>query len=479
MAIDATYHGHVAFEHWNCGVNNQVLYGYFDATLPDPVLQTQVVDELGLNVGRCQLPTIAVDGDVLPPTPHIVYSRPPVKGEPDDVYHAEPGNPWPTVNISYSATPSVHPHIAVFESNLQVVWSEEGSQEIFHRARHPMLWWGPISNVSNTGGESDYPRIVMPGYHVTWMDKTEWIPGGLDNIRIWQSYYTCPSDEPGLWEPATNMVPTVEHARYPHAVRRQDLIGNTFLDVAHTEGDPLSSYEPIYTIEISHKQLTGGPPPGGGEMLLAVNANESAPGGARAFWKRMSFSVPRDLEVSFAIAGSADGQDEMKLVLDNRDFGWNTTEAWNGGELRGQRKVVRFRLPLKAGRHALELHASGRPVFKGLRVWYGRIGGGPQSDGLTLDVPKTTFLAQSFPNPTFGKATIAYGLAKEGPVKLSIYNALGQVVRELVSENQRPGFHRVEWDGKSRAGKQVTSGIYFYRLNAGGFTKTNKLIVVR
>ena len=469
----------MAFEHYNCPPflsENELIYGGFDASQENPSLDYQTVDHSPYF--RFQSPAIALDGDY----PHIVYSRPPSVGLQDDIYHTElAGQFWPKFNVSeYSVAPSRHPHIEIYDSNLQVVWSEgdEGSQEIFHRGRHPMLWWGAITNASGTPyGDSDYPRITMPGYHVVWMDKTESLTEGGGPPRLWQTYYTIPSDEPGLWKPAVNMVPTVEHARYPHAVRRQDLIGTTFFDVAHTEGDPPASGVPIYTIEFSHKQISGGG--GGGEMLLAVNVNESAPGGSRAFWKRMSFSVPRDLDVSFAIAGSADNQDEMKLVLDSRDFGWNTSEAWDGRELRGQRKVVKFRVPLKKGTHILELHASGRPDFKGLRIWHGKFGGGPQSSGLVTDVPASTFLSQSFPNPTFGKATIAYGLAKEGPVKLSIYNALGQVVRELVSENQRPGFHRVEWDGKTQEGKQVTSGIYFYRLNAGGFSKTNKLVVVR
>jgi len=474
LAIDPTYHGHVAYENWGLTPPfSDIMYGYFDATQNYPPLYTQSVDNL--TDGRCQNPAIALDYL----TPHIVYSRPPNSGAPDDVYHAEPGNPWPTFNVSSSpSVTSTHPHIAIQESKLQVVWSEKGD-EILHRARDPWFWWGLITNVSNTpGGASDYPRIVMPGYHVVWMDKSErWseeFQGPPDFKNPWQVYYTFPWPDPGTWTPATNIVPTYEDASYPHATLRQTLIGDNYLDVAHTEGD-----QSLYTIEISHKQLTGGPPPGGGDMLLAINADEVALGGSRALWKKLTFKVPRDLDVSFAIAGAADNQDEMKLVLDNRDFGWNTTEAWNGRELRGQRKVVKFRVPLKKGEHTLELHASGKPVFKGLRAWYGKIGGGPQSGELALGIPKESFLAQSYPNPTFGKATIAYGLSKEGPVKLSIYNALGQVVRELVSENQRPGFHRVEWDGKSQAGKQVTSGIYFYRLNAGGFSKTNKLVVVR
>jgi hypothetical protein len=469
LAIDGTYHGHVTWEHKST-TTSEILYGYFNANLTNPPRTISTVQTSASGI-RCQNPAIALDGN----NPQIVYSRPPGSGQPTDIFQAKKqGSTWPKFNVSSS--PSVgsdHPHMAIQNGDIQVVWSEGGGSEIYHRAYVAFFGvWGTITNVSNTSGGSDYPRIVVPGYHVTWMDHSESFGSPAKNP--WQTYYTSPATNPGDWNPATNLVPTYEDACYPHAARRQDLIGNTYLDVVHTEGDAF-----LYTLEVSHKQVGWMNPPGGGEMLLAVNADEAAPGGSRALWMSVPFDVPRDLDVNFAIAGSADNQDGMKLVMDDHDFGWNTPEAWNGQELRGRRKIVRFSEALKAGKHTLELHVSGTPVFKGLRVWHGSIGGGPQSGELALGVPKTSFLAQSFPNPTFGKAMIEYGLAKEGPVKLSIYNALGQVVRELVSENQSPGFHRVEWDGKTREGKQASSGIYFYRLNAGGLSKTNKLVVVR
>ncbi|MFQ6093242.1 MAG: FlgD immunoglobulin-like domain containing protein [bacterium] len=62
---------------------------------------------------------------------------------------------------------------------------------------------------------------------------------------------------------------------------------------------------------------------------------------------------------------------------------------------------------------------------------------------------------------------------------LMIYNILGQEVRALVDEPQGPGYYTMTWDGRGRDGRPVTSGIYFYRLKAGGFCVTNKMMLMR
>jgi hypothetical protein len=110
--------------------------------------------------------------------------------------------------------------------------------------------------------------------------------------------------------------------------------------------------------------------------------------------------------------------------------------------------------------------------------------GGPQTEedeelGAQASWPMNFALGQSYPNPLHERTTIAYQLPIESPVSLKIYNVAGQVVRELASGKQKPGYYKASWDGKDGSGRQVSSGIYFYRLDAGGFTKTNKLVVVR
>jgi DNA-binding beta-propeller fold protein YncE len=107
-------------------------------------------------------------------------------------------------------------------------------------------------------------------------------------------------------------------------------------------------------------------------------------------------------------------------------------------------------------------------------------GGGPQTQGPPVKViPKVNFLAQSHPNPASGEAVIEYGLAKESPVNLVVYNVAGQVVREYEPGKQEAGFYTYQWDGRSNRGHRVGAGVYFYRLEAGSWVKTRKMVVIK
>jgi hypothetical protein len=101
-----------------------------------------------------------------------------------------------------------------------------------------------------------------------------------------------------------------------------------------------------------------------------------------------------------------------------------------------------------------------------------------ESDGASLAALETD-LRGGYPNPFEETATIEYVLSDERDVTLEVYNVLGQRVRTLVSEKQEGGLHRVRWHGENRYGKRVGSGVYFYRIEAGGFTETRKLVLVR
>jgi hypothetical protein len=95
-------------------------------------------------------------------------------------------------------------------------------------------------------------------------------------------------------------------------------------------------------------------------------------------------------------------------------------------------------------------------------------------------------LLQNQPNPFHSTTHIRYIIPGIGdqesrdnekklfPVKLSIYDLTGKQVETLVEDHQEPGIYQVEWKGKDQA-----SGIYFYRLKAGGFTTTQKLILLK
>ncbi|UCF04079.1 MAG: T9SS type A sorting domain-containing protein [bacterium] len=97
----------------------------------------------------------------------------------------------------------------------------------------------------------------------------------------------------------------------------------------------------------------------------------------------------------------------------------------------------------------------------------------------TPEVPTVFFLAQNFPNPFNPATTIHFGLAHPEHVSLRIYDASGRLVRVLIDDYRTAHRYGVTWDGCDDAGRRVTSGVYFYTLNAGGFEKTRKTVLLR
>ena len=88
-------------------------------------------------------------------------------------------------------------------------------------------------------------------------------------------------------------------------------------------------------------------------------------------------------------------------------------------------------------------------------------------------------LYPNYPNPFNPETTIEYELAQPGPVRLSVYNVLGQRVRTLVDAWQPAGRHRVRWRGRRDDGRPAASGVYFYELQAGERQTRRKMLLLR
>jgi flagellar hook assembly protein FlgD len=64
-------------------------------------------------------------------------------------------------------------------------------------------------------------------------------------------------------------------------------------------------------------------------------------------------------------------------------------------------------------------------------------------------------------------------------VKITIYNILGQKARTLAEGRQQAGYNRIEWDGRNGRGEELSSGIYFYRMEAEEFVQTKKMLLLK
>ena len=96
-----------------------------------------------------------------------------------------------------------------------------------------------------------------------------------------------------------------------------------------------------------------------------------------------------------------------------------------------------------------------------------------------LGLPTEFRLSQNYPNPFNLQTLIQYQLAEESWVSLRIYNIQGQAVRTLADEQQEVGYYTVPWDGRDDLGVGVATGLYFYRIQAGTYTKTMKMLLLK
>ena len=107
-------------------------------------------------------------------------------------------------------------------------------------------------------------------------------------------------------------------------------------------------------------------------------------------------------------------------------------------------------------------------------------------ENVGFGLPKVFLLSQNYPNPFHTSTIIRYAIPVAignetlDPilVHLVVYDIMGRLVEILVDEVHKPGVYQVEWDGRI-AESGVRNGIYFYRLQAGDFTDTKKLILLR
>ena len=83
-------------------------------------------------------------------------------------------------------------------------------------------------------------------------------------------------------------------------------------------------------------------------------------------------------------------------------------------------------------------------------------------------------LCQNFPNPFNPNSDIRYQISEFRTVKLAVYDLLGREVAVLVNETTPPGTYQVRFDGTG-----LPSGVYFYRLQAGSYVETRKMMLVR
>jgi len=94
-------------------------------------------------------------------------------------------------------------------------------------------------------------------------------------------------------------------------------------------------------------------------------------------------------------------------------------------------------------------------------------------------IPTNYFLKQNYPNPFNPITTLRYELPKDSFVDVTIYDILGNVVNNLVNTSQSSGYHSIQWNATNNQGEPVSAGVYIYKIQAGDFVDTKKMILLK
>lgn len=207
------------------------------------------------------------------------------------------------------------------------------------------------------------------------------------------------------------------------------------------------------------------PPAVSNDVRLAIVENgrqfmrnfKPARSGEGQEWRIEITNTHPQLPVTLRLSEEGELPEGFQIFLfDENDF--------NAVPLQGNAAVLRF--PTATEVKHLKLIIGTREYAEG------------HSNGIPL-APVAYALEQNYPNPFNPTTTIRYQLSKRGDVVLEVYNLLGQKVRTLVQREQLTGAHTVQWRGDDDRGLSVASGVYIYRLRAGDFTASRKLLLLR
>jgi FlgD Ig-like domain len=389
-------------------------------------------------------------------------------------------------------------------NEVHVVWTDirngYTSSEIYFRTSIDSgMSWMPEERLTDAPGKSVSPSLVALGatVHVSWIDYRDG-PSGQVYYRkrdsgVWRqdTALTADSDTLSYSTIACDSLGRVFIAWWRARNRKGELWFKRFNGIAWEPGMRLSQdtllnpgwspYLPSMTVsgggvihlfwnsgdeEIYYKRSTDGGATWGPDVRLTYDPAESwwpsggvGPGNrVQVVWADGRTNGMGDIFFKESTDGGQSWSPDSQLTTDS-------SESW----------CPSIAVDPRGGLHVVWMD-SRDTVFQ---VYYKSRAPLGIEEGPTSFERLSFNLFQNAPNPWVRGTRFAYILPHEAQVVLRIYNPAGQLVRTLVSGKESAGYRQVDWDGRDDFGRMVPSGVYFYRLQAGAFSDTKKMVVIR
>lgn len=396
-------------------------------------------------------PAIAVSGDFV----HVVWYGSGVRYF-EEYYKrsTDGGITWgETIQLSDTSGKAAHCSIAASGLNVHIVWfdNRDGNTEIYYKKSIDCgLSWGEDLRLSNTPRQSFMPAVAVSGsvVHVAWYDST---------AGNWEIYYKRSIDGGLTWGADTRLTYNSSSSINPSISVSGSIVHLVWSD------------NRTKTSDIYYKRSTnGGLTWGSDTRIYKSNYSRQYPSIAvegssvNIVWMQYVIGGPEIYYTNSVNAGVSWSKSETKLSNSSGDASVSSIAVLNGN-----------------------VNVLWRDTRDGnWEIYYKRFVNAPKGNptGITNNnsgIPNEFSLSQNYPNPFNPTTSIKFDLPKTGFVTLSIYDMLGREVKSLVNENMSAGSYTVNWNVHQGGSATFSSGIYFYKIQAGEFTEVKKMTLLK
>ena len=360
------------------------------------------------------------------------------------------GTSWATgLRLTNNSAESSFPSVAVSGLLVHVVWpdSRDGNYEIYYkRSTDGGINWGTDTRLTNNSAVSSVPSVSVSGsaVHITWQDLRD------GNYEI---YYKRSTDGGVNWGADTRLTNNSSQSNDPSATVSGSVVHVVWQD--YRDGNE----------EIYYKRSTDGGLSWGTDTRLTNNS-------AISIYPSV---IASGLNIHVVWIDDRDGNDEIYYQR-STDGGvnWESNLRLTNNNFHSENPFITVSGTIvhvvwtddRNGNYSIyyKQNPTGNPI--GIK-------------SLSTEIPTEYSLSQNYPNPFNPVTKIRFAIpplegARGRIVKLIIFNILGMEVAALVNEQLKAGTYEVDFDGTN-----YPSGVYYYSINAGSFSQTKKMVLLK
>ena len=387
-------------------------------------------------------PSVTVSGSVV----HVVWQDD--RNGNTEIYYKrsiDEGGSWEAdTRLTNNASSSVSPSVTVSGPAVHVVWfdNRDGNEEIYYKRSLDFGGsWGTDIRMTNNSAISRNPSVTASGSaaHVVWEDNRE---------GNWEIYYKGSIDEGVNWDPDTRLTNNTANSWYPS-------VSSSGSDVHIVWSDDRDG-----NLEIYYK----------GSINKGVNWDADT---------RLTNNSAASRTPSVSVSGQA-----VHVVWDDRRGGASGEIYYKRSTDAGVSWIADTQLTVNFASQNPSVSVSGSAVYvvwKDYRDGNWEIYSKQNPTGnpvgiinISSEIPNEFSLGQNYPNPFNPATKIKFALHNKSFANLVIYDGLGREVETIVNEQLNAGSYEADWNASN-----FPSGVYFYKLTTGDFSKTNKMLLIK